>query len=58
MDGYVISMGSFGNVFTVNATPMIYGSTGSRSFFSDETGIIRNTRESRLATAEDLPIGR
>ena len=57
-DGYVFGMGSFGNVFTVNATPLTYGSTGSRSFFSDESGVIRYTRESRLATAEDLPIGR
>ncbi len=57
-DGYVFSMGSFGSVFTVTATPMTYGSTGSRSFFSDETGVIRYTRESRPATAEDLPIGR
>ncbi len=57
-DGYVFGMGSFGNVFTVNATPLTYGSTGSRSFFYDESGVIRNTRESRPATAEDLPLGR
>jgi hypothetical protein len=57
-DGYVFGMGGFGNVFTVNATPLTYGSTGSRSFFSDESGVIRYTRESRPATAEDLPIGR
>ncbi len=56
-DGYVFSMGSFGSVFTVNATPMTYGSTGSRSFFSDETGVIRYTRETRPATADDPPIG-
>ncbi len=56
MDGYVISMGSFGNVFTVNATPMIYGSTGTRSFFANETGVIRYTRESRPATADDLAL--
>ncbi len=56
-DGYVFSMGSFGSVFTVNATPMTYGSTGSRSFFSDETGVIRYTRETRPATVEDKPLG-
>ncbi len=56
-DGYVFSMGSFGSVFTVGATPLTYGSTGTRSFFSDETGVIRYTRESRPATAEDPPIG-
>ena len=56
-DGYVFSMVSFGSVFTVNATPMTYGSTGSRSFFSDETGVIRYTREDRPATVEDPPLG-
>jgi len=55
-DGYVFSMGSFGSVFTVNATPLTYGSTGSRSFFSDESGVIRYTRESRPATADDLAL--
>ena len=57
-DGYVFSMGSFGSVFTVNATPMIYGSTGTRSFFADESGVIRYTREERPATVEDPPLGR
>ncbi len=56
-DGYVFSMGSFGNVFTVGARPMIYASTGTRSFFSDESGVIRYTREERPATAEDKPLG-
>ncbi len=56
-DGYVFSMGSFGSVFTVNATPMTYGSTGTRSFFSDESGVIRYTREERPATADDLALG-
>ncbi len=55
-DGYVFSMGSFGRGFTVGATPMIYGSTGTRSFFADETGVIRYTREERPATAEDPPL--
>jgi len=57
-DGYVFSMGSFGSVFTVGATPMIYGSTGTRSFFADESGVIRYTRESRPATVEDSPLGK
>jgi hypothetical protein len=56
-DGYVFSMGSFGSGFTVNATPMIYGSTGTRSFFSDESGVIRYTREERPATSEDPSLG-
>ena len=56
-DGYVFSMDSFGNVFTVGARPMIYASTGTRSFFSNESGVIRYTREDRPATVEDPPLG-
>ena len=56
-DGYVFSMGSFGRVFTVNATPLTYGSTGSRSFFSDQSGVIRYTAEERPATADDRALG-
>ena len=56
-DGYVFSMGSFGNVFTVNATPMTYGTTGNRSFFADESSVIRYTREDRPATVWEPPIG-
>jgi hypothetical protein len=29
---------------------------GYRSYFTDQTGIIRSTRESRVATAQDAPI--
>ncbi len=56
-DGYVFSMGSFGSVFTVSARPMIYASTDTRSFFSDESGVIRYTGEERPATVEDSPLG-
>jgi hypothetical protein len=55
-DGYVFSMGSSGSAFTVGARPMIYDSTGVRSFFSDESGVIRYTREERPATADDPPL--
>jgi len=44
------------STFTVNARPLNYGS-GTRSFFSDESGIIRHTREDRPATVEDPPLG-
>ena len=32
------------------------GNYGYRSFFSDETGIVRATREERAATSQDAPI--
>jgi hypothetical protein len=39
--------------YTLLARPSNYG---FRSFFSDETGIVRYTREARPATAQDPPI--
>ena len=56
-DGYTFSTSGDADTFTVNARPLTYGSTGTRSFFSDETGVIRYTREDRPATVEDPPLG-
>jgi hypothetical protein len=42
--------------YTITARPLKYGKTGSRSFFTDETAIIRGTSENRAATANDPPI--
>lgn len=39
--------------YSITAGPMRYGSSGSRSFFSDESGHIHYTYEDRPATAED-----
>jgi hypothetical protein len=44
--GYVFSMGGFaGSVpevtYTVNGNPISTGQTGQRSFFSDQSGVIR-----------------
>ena len=55
-DGYAFSTSGDADTFTVNARPLTYGSTGSRSFFSDESGVIRYTREDRPATVEDSPL--
>ena len=38
-DGYVFGTSGDGRTFRVSARPLDYGSTGTRSFFSDETGI-------------------
>lgn len=38
------------------ARPLEYGKTGFRSFFADETGVIRFAREDRPATSRDPPI--
>ncbi len=61
-NGYAFSTSGDADTFTVNARPLTYGSTGTRSFFADETGYnrflpeswtIRVTTEDRPATAED-----
>jgi len=55
-DGYAFRTTGGADTFTVNARPLDYGSTGTRSFFSDESGVIRYTREDRPATVEDPPL--
>jgi len=40
-DGYVFSSSGGANAFTINAAPLTAGSTGTRYFFSDESGVIR-----------------
>lgn len=42
--------------YTISARPLLYGKTGTTSFFADETGIIRQTSKDRRATADDPPI--
>ncbi len=45
--------------YTVTARPIKYKDTDETpNFFTDETGVIRITREDRPATAQDEPIGR
>jgi hypothetical protein len=41
------------SAYTITARPMVYRKTGIRSFFTDETGHIRFTRENRAATVQD-----
>ena len=42
--------------YTLTARPLVYYRTGTRSFFTDETGVIRMTAEDRAATADDPPL--
>lgn len=41
--------------FTVNAAPINYGNSGARYFYTDQTGVIRQSISS-VATATDTPI--
>jgi len=43
--------------YTVVARPTVYGRTGMRNYFTDETGVIRVTTQDREATANDPPLG-
>jgi len=55
-DGYSFSTSGDANTFTVSARPLTFGSTGTRSFFVDESGVIRyNT--GGAATSASSPLG-
>ncbi len=59
MDGYTFSTsaGSDGRSFTVNARPVTRSERTNRSFYSDQTEVIRYTKEDRPATVDDKPLG-
>jgi hypothetical protein len=42
--------------YRIVARPLEYGRTGWRSFYTDESAVIRATTENRLATAQDPPL--
>lgn len=58
-DGYTftVSTDAVNDSFAIYARPITQGVTGTRSFFTDETGVIRYTTEDRPATVEDTPLG-
>lgn len=54
---YDLEISASGDKFEVKATPKNYGKTGRRSFFLDETGIIRAAdHKGKAASAQDPPI--
>ena len=57
-EGYTVtvSTGSGNDSFAIYSTPITYDER-RRSFFSDESGVIRYTAEERPATAGDKPLG-
>ena len=44
--------------YTLSAQPITYKLTGCRSYFTDESRVLRGTQEDRLATADDPPYKR
>ena len=53
---FILSTDAGNDSFAFYATPITYDGR-SRSFFTDETGVIRYTTEERPATADDTPLG-
>ncbi len=58
-DGYVfaISLGAADASFTIDARPTGYLNSGIRSFYADETAVIRYTTADSAATASSPPLG-
>ena len=52
--GYAFSISGSNTEFKVQARPLVFGSTGTRSFYSDQTGIIRSTETDGMATSSSL----
>lgn len=55
-DGYTFTSAGSSNTFSVNADPNVPGSTGTRFFFSDESGVIRYSTGSAADTSSS-PLG-
>ncbi len=55
-DGYTFTSSGAANTFEVTAGPVAYGSTGTRYFFSDESGVIRYDTGA-AATVASSPLG-
>ncbi len=54
--GYSFSITSTSNTYAATARPQTYNTSGTRSFFVDESGVIRYTNADASATTNDLPI--
>ncbi len=56
-EAYSFSVSGSGVQYTIDARPLVYGSSGIRSFFTDESGAIRYTTADAAATASDPGLG-
>ncbi len=56
-EAYSFSLSGSGVQYTIDARPLVYGSSGIRSFFTDESGAIRYTTADAAATASDPGLG-
>jgi len=58
-DGYIFSiyLGSADTTFAIDARPTGYSDSGIRSFYADETAVIRYTTANSAATSSSTPLG-
>jgi len=57
MDAYSLSVSGSSSGFAVDARPLVYGNTGTRSFYSDESAVIRYTTADAAATSSSPALG-
>jgi hypothetical protein len=59
-EGYLFNYTQRGDgaqgAYSVSARPVEFGKTGTSSFYTDESGVIRSTGEDREANVEDAPV--
>ena len=56
-DAYTYTVSGDGSGFEINARPLVYGSSGIRSFFSDVSGVIRYNTADAAATSGSPGLG-
>ena len=56
-EAYSFSLSGSGVQYTIEARPVVYGASGIRSCFTDESGAIRYTTADAAATASDPGLG-
>ena len=56
-EAYSFAVSGSGIQYTIDARPLVYGSSGIRSFFTDESGAIRYTTADAAATVSDPGLG-
>ncbi len=57
MEAYSLSVSGNSSGFVVDARPLVYGNTGTRSFYSDESAVIRYTTADAAATSSSPGLG-
>lgn len=54
--GYTIATAGTATTYTITAVPTTVGTTGDRSFFADQTGVLRAKADGGTPSATDSPI--